>query len=93
MSYLFIIIIGAVIGFVAGQYVKGSELGPVPDIGAGAIGAFVAVLLSRLVGPAGASGFVVSFAVSVIGAIALLYVMRRFMKEKPLPAARVRRRR
>ena len=39
MSYLFIVVIGAVAGWIAGQYIKGSEMGMLPDIIAGAVGA------------------------------------------------------
>ena len=92
MSYLFIVIIGAVAGWVGGQFLKGSEIGVILDLAAGAIGAFVAVLLSRLLGPAAATGLVMSAIVAVAGAIGTLYGMRQFMKEKPLPVSRARRR-
>jgi uncharacterized membrane protein YeaQ/YmgE (transglycosylase-associated protein family) len=91
MSYLFVVIIGAVVGFVAGQYLKGSELGPGPDLAAGAVGALVAVLLVRFVGPAAASGLVMSMIISVLGAVGSLYGMRRFTKPAPAPVKRRRR--
>ena len=92
MSYLFIVVIGAVVGFIGGKYLKGSELGVLPDIGAGAIGAGVLVLIVRMVGPAAASGFVMSSIVAILGGIALLYAMRTYMKSKEVPVARKRRR-
>ncbi len=92
MSYLFIVIIGAVGGWVAGQFLKGSELGILPDVIAGAVGAVAAALLSRLFGPAAAAGFFVTFIISIIGAVAGLYGMRHVMKEKALPVSRQRRR-
>ena len=85
MSYMFVVIIGAAAGWAAGQYVKGSEHGIGLDFAAGAIGAGAAVLLSRLAGPAAASGFVVSFIVSILGAVAGLYGMRRFIKATQVP--------
>ena len=85
MSYLFIVVIGAVVGYVAGQYLKGSELGTGPDVAAGAIGAGVAVLLARLVGPEAAGGFLLSAVLSMAGAVAMVYGMRRFTKETPVP--------
>lgn len=91
MSYLFIVIIGAIVGYVAGQYLKGSELGSFPDIAAGAIGAGVAVLLARLVGPEAASGFLISALVATLGAFGMLYGMRHFTKEAPVPVRRPRR--
>jgi uncharacterized membrane protein YeaQ/YmgE (transglycosylase-associated protein family) len=92
MSYLFIVVIGAVAGLVAGQYLKGSEMGKGPDLAAGAVGAAVLVLLVRMVGPAAASGFAMSAILAIIGAIASLYVMRSYTKSKAVPVARARRR-
>ena len=85
MSYLFIVIIGAITGWIAGQYFKGSEHGVGIDLVAGAAGACVAVLLSRMMGPAAAAGFVMSAVVSVIGGIAALYGMRKVMVPKAVP--------
>jgi uncharacterized membrane protein YeaQ/YmgE (transglycosylase-associated protein family) len=94
MSYMFVVIIGAVAGWVAGRYVKGSEHGIGVDFAAGAIGAGVAVLLSRLAGPAAASGLFVSLIVSILGAVAGLYGMRRVIKATQVPPPpRPRRRR
>ncbi len=92
MSYLFIVVIGALVGFVAGQYLKGSEHGSGIDALLGAIGGCLAVVLSRVVGPAAAAGWVMSAIVAVIGAVVTLFVMRQFMKSKPVPATRSRRR-
>lgn len=92
MSYLFIIVIGAVVGFVAGKSIKGSEEGPAIDVAAGAAGALVVVFLVRLVGPAGAAGLVMSALVAAIGAVAFVYAMRRVMKPKAVPVRTARRR-
>jgi uncharacterized membrane protein YeaQ/YmgE (transglycosylase-associated protein family) len=93
MSYLLIIIIGAVVGFVAGQYLKGSEHGSGIDALAGALGGGFFVLLSRVVGPAGAAGWFMSTIVTVIGAVVTLFIMRQVMIHKqPAPVTRARRR-
>ncbi|HEY3054211.1 MAG TPA: GlsB/YeaQ/YmgE family stress response membrane protein [Thermoanaerobaculia bacterium] len=92
MNYLFIVVIGAVAGWVAGQVVKGSEQGVAIDLAAGAFGGVAAVILSRMLGPAAASGMMISVIIAVIGAVGSLYAMRRFMKAKLVPAPRVRRR-
>lgn len=92
MSYLFIVVIGAVAGGLAGQYFKGSELGVFPDVVAGAIGACVFVLLVRMVGPAAASGFMMSAIVAILGGVAALYSFRSYMKTKAVPVPRPRRR-
>lgn len=82
MSYLIIVAIGAIVGWVAGQNIKGSEHGVVPDIASGAIGGTLAVLLSRMVGPAAAAGFFMSAVVAIIGAFLALYAMRMFLKSR-----------
>ena len=92
MSYLFIVVIGAVAGWAAGQKLKGSEMGVLPDLVAGAVGGSVFVLLTRMVGPAAASGFLMSAIVAILGAFAALYIMRSYMKAKAVPVARPRRR-
>jgi uncharacterized membrane protein YeaQ/YmgE (transglycosylase-associated protein family) len=93
MSYLLIVVIGALVGFVAGQYLKGSRHGSGLDALAGALGGCLAVLLSRVVGPAAAAGWIMSAVVAVIGAVVTLFVIGQFMISKPVPAMRVRRRR
>lgn len=90
MSYLIVVVIGAVVGWAAGQNIKGSEMGAMPDVAAGAIGAAVIVLISRLVGIS--DGFVISFVISIIGGIGVLLLMRRVLKQKPVPVTRPRRR-
>jgi uncharacterized membrane protein YeaQ/YmgE (transglycosylase-associated protein family) len=91
MSYLFVVIIGAISGWIAGQYVKGSEMGIFPDVAAGAAGGGILVLFIRFVGPEIASGFVVSAIVAIIGGIAALYAMRQVLKESPAPVRGRRR--
>jgi len=92
MSYMFIVVIGAVAGWVAGQYFKGSEHGVGIDIAAGTIGAVVFVLISRMVGPAAASGLVMSSVVAIIGGIGSVYAMRLVMKSREVPVPVKRRR-
>jgi uncharacterized membrane protein YeaQ/YmgE (transglycosylase-associated protein family) len=92
MSYLFVIIIGAIVGFIAGQYIKGSEHGPALDLLAGGLGGCLAVLLSRVVGPASAAGMMMSALVAIIGSVLSLYLVRQFMKPKAVPAPRTGRR-
>ena len=91
MSYLLIVVISAAVGFVAGQSFKGSEHGSGIDTVAGALGGCILVLLSRVVGPAAAAGWVMSTIVAVIGAVVTLFVMRQVMIRKPVPTTRARR--
>jgi uncharacterized membrane protein YeaQ/YmgE (transglycosylase-associated protein family) len=92
MSYLLIVVIGALVGFVAGQYLKGSEHGSGVDALVGTVGGCLAVLLSRVVGPAAAAGWVMSTIVAVVGAAVTLFLIRQVMISKPAPATRARRR-
>lgn len=92
MSYLLIVVIGALAGFVAGQYLKGSEHGSAVDALVGAVGGCLAVLLSRVVGPAAAAGWVMSTIVAAVGAVVPLFLIRQVMTSKPAPATRARRR-
>jgi uncharacterized membrane protein YeaQ/YmgE (transglycosylase-associated protein family) len=91
MSYLIVVIIGAVVGFIAGQYIKGNENGPAVDLIAGGVGACVAVLLSRFVMDA-AAGTVMSVIVTIIGSVLTLFIARQVFKAKDVPAARTSRR-
>ena len=85
MAYMFVVVIGAVAGWVAGQYFKQEENPIGLDFAAGALGAGIAVLLSRLIGPAAATGFLMSAIVAIIGGVGGLYGMRRFMKATATP--------
>jgi uncharacterized membrane protein YeaQ/YmgE (transglycosylase-associated protein family) len=92
MSYLIIVVIGAVVGYIAGQYLKGSEHGSGIDALAGAVGGCLFVVLSRVVGPSAAAGWFMSTIVAIIGAAATLFILRQFMIQKAAPVTRPRRR-
>jgi uncharacterized membrane protein YeaQ/YmgE (transglycosylase-associated protein family) len=92
MSYLLIAVIGVVVGWAAGQFVKSDEHGMVVDLAAGALGACVLVVLARLVGPDAFGGYFMSTILAIAGGIGALFAARHFMKSKPVPVrARVRR--
>jgi uncharacterized membrane protein YeaQ/YmgE (transglycosylase-associated protein family) len=80
MSYVWVGLIGAVVGLLTGQFVTGSKHGFIIDLFAGAIGAWVAVVLSRIFAPVNGDGILMSGIVAVIGAIVMLFVMYRFMR-------------
>ena len=92
MSYLLIVIIGAIVGFIAGQYLKGSEHGRGIDAVAGAVGGCIFVLLTRVIGLASLStGWFMASVVTAIGAFVTLFIMRQVMIRKTVPVPRVRR--
>jgi len=91
LSYLFIVVIGAICGWIAGRMLKGNDLPIYFDPAVGAVGAAVIVLISRMAGPAAAAGFFMSFIVSIIGGAAAVYAARMIMKPKPVPVTRRRR--
>lgn len=91
-SYLWIGMLGAVAGWLAGYFVTGSRQGLVIDVISGAVGAWLAVVLSRVVAPEIAAGFVVSVIVAVTGAILTLFAMNRFMGASLMNAPRSHRR-
>ncbi|HUP46833.1 MAG TPA: GlsB/YeaQ/YmgE family stress response membrane protein [Thermoanaerobaculia bacterium] len=92
MSYLIVVIIGGAAGWIAGQYVKGSEAGIVPDLIAGAAGACLAVLFTRVIGFAPATGFIMSTLIAISGAVVALLSMRYVLKEEPVKVKRRPRR-
>ena len=94
MSYLLVAVIGLVVGFVAGQYIKGDEMGVGVNLAAGAVGAVVAVVLTRLVSGEMFAGYVMSTLVSAAGAVGGVFAKVQIMKPKPKPVpvrARARR--
>jgi uncharacterized membrane protein YeaQ/YmgE (transglycosylase-associated protein family) len=91
MSYLIVIIMGAVVGFIAGQYLKGSQHGSAIDALAGGIGGCIVVAVARLMGPVAATGWLWSSLLAIGGSVATLFIMRQIMMPKPVPS-RARRR-
>lgn len=80
MSYVWVGLIGAVAGMLAGQFLVGSRHGVFIDFFAGAIGAWIAVVLSRIFAPVSGDSVLMSAIVAVTGAIVMLFVMYRFVR-------------
>jgi uncharacterized membrane protein YeaQ/YmgE (transglycosylase-associated protein family) len=74
------VIIGAVAGWAAGLFVKGSGFGLLIDVIIGMIGALVGGWLSRVLGIATSGGLISSLVTAFIGAIILLFVIRLFKR-------------
>ncbi|HEY2092014.1 MAG TPA: GlsB/YeaQ/YmgE family stress response membrane protein [Thermoanaerobaculia bacterium] len=78
MGLLWFVIIGAVAGWLAGQFMKGSGFGLLGDIVVGVIGAFLGGYVFRALGLHLGGGLVGSLIVAFVGAVILLFVVRLF---------------
>ena len=78
MGLLWLVIIGAIAGWLAGQFMRGHGFGLFGDIVVGVIGAFLGGYLFRLTGVAVGGGLIGSLIVAFIGAVVLLFVVRLF---------------
>ncbi len=88
MSDVYIGLIGAFTGFVMGRFVTGSRQAIVVDVIAGAIAAWVTVVLCRVALPVAAGEPLMSAIVAVIGAIVILLIMNRFLRGKLMSSRR-----
>ena len=70
------LVVGAIAGWLAGQFLRGGGFGLVGDIVVGVVGAFVGGFLLTLVGIGGSAGFVGSIVVAFIGAVVLIALLR-----------------
>jgi uncharacterized membrane protein YeaQ/YmgE (transglycosylase-associated protein family) len=75
---LWFVIIGAIAGWLAGQFMKGSGFGLLGDIVVGVIGAFLGGYLFGLAGVGLGGGLIGSLIVAFIGAVVLLFIVRLF---------------
>ena len=74
------LIIGAIAGWLAGQFVKGSGFGLLADILVGIVGAFIGGWLAVLLGINAGGGWIVSIITATVGAVILLFVIRLFKR-------------
>lgn len=74
------LIIGAIAGWLAGQFVKGSGFGLLADILVGIVGAFIGGWLAGLLGINAGGGWIVSIITATVGAVILLFVIRLFKR-------------
>jgi uncharacterized membrane protein YeaQ/YmgE (transglycosylase-associated protein family) len=76
MDLLWFLIVGAIAGWLAGQFMKGSGFGLVGDIIVGIIGAFLGGWLFGKFGVSLGGGLIGSIVVAFIGAVILLFLVR-----------------
>ena len=81
-SLLWFIIIGAVAGWLAGQFMRGNGFGLIGDIIVGIIGAFIGGYVFNALGLHIGYGLVGSLIVAFVGAVLLLFIVRLFTSRR-----------
>lgn len=76
MGLLWFVIIGAIAGWLAGQFMKGHGFGLLGDIIVGVIGAFIGRYISQRAGLGFGGGLIGTLIVAFLGAVILLFVVR-----------------
>jgi uncharacterized membrane protein YeaQ/YmgE (transglycosylase-associated protein family) len=80
MEFFWMILIGMIAGWLAGQFMTGKGFGVIGDIIVGVIGALIGGLLFQKTGIMPGSGLIASLIVATIGAIVFLYGVRVLKK-------------
>jgi uncharacterized membrane protein YeaQ/YmgE (transglycosylase-associated protein family) len=70
------LVVGAIAGWLAGQFMKGSGYGLLTNIVVGIIGAFLGGFLLSVLGIGGEAGLIGSIVVAFIGAVILIALVR-----------------
>lgn len=70
------LVIGAIAGWLAGQFTKGGGFGLLVDIIVGIVGAFVGGWLAGVLGISIGGGWIASIVTATVGAIILLFLIR-----------------
>jgi uncharacterized membrane protein YeaQ/YmgE (transglycosylase-associated protein family) len=76
MYFLYIILVGLIAGWAAGQIMKGSGYGVLMDIVLGIVGAILGGWIIRLLGFEATGGLVTSILVATLGAVVLVAISR-----------------
>ncbi len=79
MHILYFLIVGLVVGWLAGVLVKGRGFGVLGDIIVGIVGAMVGGFLSGVFGISPSTGFG-AFVMAVVGAVVLLAIIKAIRK-------------
>ena len=80
MEFFWMILIGLIAGWLAGQFMAGKGFGVIGDIITGMIGALIGGLLFQKAGLFAGSSLIGSLIVATTGAIVFLYGVRVFKK-------------
>ena len=79
MALIGFLIIGLIAGWLASQFMRGSSLGLLGNLGVGVVGAFIGGFLFRLIGFA-AVGVIGEIITATVGAVVFLYLVRWWKK-------------
>lgn len=74
MGIIAYLIIGALAGWLAGNFMKGKGFGLIGNIIVGIVGSVIGGFLFTLIG-LGAAGFIGSLVTATVGAVVLLYII------------------
>jgi uncharacterized membrane protein YeaQ/YmgE (transglycosylase-associated protein family) len=76
MNLLLLLIVGAIAGWLAGQFMRGNGFGLAGDIIVGIIGAFLGTYLFQTLGVHIGGGLIGAIFVAFVGAVVLLFLIR-----------------
>jgi len=74
-QWIYIILFGAVAGWIASQLMKGRGLGLIGNVVVGILGSLLGGWLSGVTGIAAGSGMIGSLITAVVGAVVLLFIV------------------
>lgn len=80
MEYFWMVLVGMIAGWLAGQFMTGKGFGVIGDILVGVIGALIGGILFEKAGLFSGSSMIGSLIVATTGAIILLYGLRMVKK-------------
>lgn len=78
-NFVYVLVVGLVAGFLAGQVMKGRGFGLIGNIVVGVIGAFVGSFLFGLLGIS-VGGLIGTLVMAFVGAVVLIYLIRVIKK-------------
>jgi uncharacterized membrane protein YeaQ/YmgE (transglycosylase-associated protein family) len=81
MHLIWFVILGAIVGWLAGKIMSGHGYGILWDIVLGILGSFVGGFVFSLIFGTQPTGLVISFIVALIGAIVLVALVRMVRRE------------
>jgi uncharacterized membrane protein YeaQ/YmgE (transglycosylase-associated protein family) len=85
MHLIGFLILGAIVGWLAGKIMSGHGYGIIWDVILGIVGAFVGGFIFSLIFGVGPSGLVMSFIVALIGAVLVVGVVH-MIRRQPMRA-------